>query len=411
MPDRRHFLKQLAMLGATTATPVTFALGQTQGQAEPVTEPTDGLFTVPHGQIMRSKTPPRKIIIPDVGEYKVLKGDFHMHTLFSDGSVMPQDRGREAIDNGLDVISITDHINSALFRAYPNIRDVVTVADRYGAVAPKIDQNIPYILANPEAEKSELILVRGVEIATGEWHLNCLFVHDINTIAEANDRRTLLAEGNDWQKMLAISVEQGGFNFWNHPDLVDGTPDTAPFGLKNGEPMRFFDEIEEAHQRGLLHGIEIFNGSTYYPIVSQWCEERDLAPIANTDIHGTDWAIYGHQNPFRPMTLLLAKERTHDSIKEAFFARRTVAFAAGMIIGNREWVEKLFAACVTLTVKPGILELTNKSDIPCLVQAGGSIRELPAMGKTTIYRNQSLKKLTVGNWLVGMNQPLEIALE
>jgi len=410
MSDRRQFLKQLALFGAVATTPVTFALGQTQGPSEQATEPTDGLFTVPHGQIMRSKTPSRKITIPDAGEYKVLKGDFHMHTVFSDGSVMPQDRVREAIDNGLDVISITDHINSALFRAYPDIRDVVAITDRHGAAAPKIDQNIPYILARPEAEKSELVLIRGVEIATSEWHLNCLFVHDINAIAEANGRRTLLAEGNDWQKMLAVSMEQGGFNFWNHPDLVDGSPDTAPFGLKSGEPLRFFDEIEEAHKKGLLHGIEIFNGSTYYPIVSRWCEERNLAPIANTDIHGTDWAVYGHQNPLRPMTLIFAKERTHDSVKEAFFAKRTVAFAAGMIIGSHEWVEKLFAACVTLTAKPGILELKNHSDIPCVVQAGSASRELPALETVSLYRSDSLKKLTISNWLVGMNQPLEIAL-
>ena len=97
-------------------------------------------------------------------------------------------------------------------------------------------------------------------------------------------------------------------------------------------------------------------------------------------------------------------------LREAFFANRTIGWAANMIFGHREWVEKLFVACVTVTVKPGILELTNKSDIPCLVQAGGNIRELPALGQTSIYRNENMKKLTVSNWLIGMNQPLEIPL-
>ena len=385
MSDRRHFLKQLALFGAAATTPVTFALGQNETSQVPTMEHSDGAFVVSHRQILRTPAPPRKITIPDVGEYQVLKGDFHMHTYFSDGQVMPKDRVLEAVDNGLDVIAVTDHLES-------QNKELTNGADR----------NRSYELAKAEADAKKLILVRAGEIATSEWHFNTLFLQDANAIASV-DR-------NEWQKRLAISVEQGGFNHWNHPNWIDRTPDTAPFGLKSGEPMRFFDEIEEAFKNGLLHGIEIFNGSTYYPIVSQWCEERNLAPISNTDIHGTDWAVYGHQNPFRPMTLLLAKERSHDSIKEAFFARRTVAFAAGMIIGSREWVEKLFMSCVTMTVKPGILELKNNSDIPCVVQAGGASRELSALGTVSIYRSDSLKKLTVGNWLVGMNQPLEIAL-
>ena len=385
MSDRRQFLKQLAFLGAMAATPVTFSLGQT----EPVAVPSDGLFTVPHRQILRTKAP-RIITIPDAEEYKVLKGDFHIHTLFSDGLVMPKDRVNEAVDNGLDVISITDHIE---YR--PNLGGGIKLLDRND------DLHFAYDIAKPEADKQNLILVRGTEITKSEWHFNAHFVQDVNAIA------TVVS---DWRKMLAVAADQGAFIHWNHPNWLDTTPDTAPFGLKRGEPMRFFPEIEEAFKNGHVHGIEVFNGSSYYPIVSQWCEERNLAMTCNSDIHASEWNQYGHQNPLRPMTLILAKERSHDSVKEAFFARRTVAFAAGMIIGSREWVEKLFAACVTLTAKPGILELVNKSDIPCVVQAGGVSRELPAQETVSIYRSDSLKKLTVGNWLVGMNQPLEVTL-
>jgi len=391
MSDRRHFLKQLALFGAMSATPVTFALGQTTPQAQPPTGSTDGLFVVPHGQILRPKAAPRQITIPDVGEYKVLKGDFHMHTLFSDGRVMPKERVDEAVDNGLDVIAITDHIEY-----HPNFGgNSIKLLDKND------DHNIAYDMAKPEADKQKLILVRGTEVTKNAWHFNALFIENANPIA---------AVVGDWKAMLAVAADQGGFIHWNHPNWIDTAPDTPPFGLKRGEPMQFFDEIEEVRNKGHLHGIEVFNGATYYPIVSQWCEERNLTMMANTDIHASDWNQYGHQNPLRPMTLIFAKERSYDSVKEAFFARRTVAFAAGMIIGSREWLEKLLAACVTMTVKPGVLELTNKSDIPCVVQAGGVSRELPAQGTVSIYRSDSLKKLTVANWLVGMNQPLEIAL-
>ena len=395
MFDRRHFLKQLALFGAVTATPMSFSpISITQGQdapiAEPSASPTDGRFTVPHAQIRPTRTP-RKITIPDAGEYKVLKGDFHIHTLFSDGLVMPKDRVAEALDNGLDVIAITDHIEY-----HPNI-----TGGALKLAANNDDQNLSTNFAKEDAEKNKLLLVRGAEITKSEWHFNALFVEDVNPIA---------AFGDDWRAMLAETVNQGGYVHWNHPNWIDRTPDTPPFGLKAGEPMRFFDEIEEARAKGLVHGVEVFNGSSYYPIAMEWCYERDLAMHCNSDIHASEWNNYGWQNPLRPMTLVLAEDRSVESVREAFFAKRTIGWAANMVFGYRDCLEKLFAACVTLTKKPGLLELTNKSDIPCLVQAGGHICELPAMGKTSIYRSESLKTLTVCNWLIGMNRPMEIAL-
>ena len=50
------------------------------------------------------------INIPDILGYKTLKCDFHMHTVFSDGQVWPTVRIDEAWRDGLDAISITDHI-------------------------------------------------------------------------------------------------------------------------------------------------------------------------------------------------------------------------------------------------------------------------------------------------------------
>jgi len=383
MSDRRHFLKQLALLGTVAVSPFSVAWGQNESASSPAVPSADGQFAVSYGNI-RTRKPARKITVPDVGEYKVLKGDFHIHTVFSDGAVMPQARVAEAVDNGLDVISITDHIE---YR--PNFG-----GGRLKLLDKNDDFNIAYDLAKPEADKQNLILVRGTEITKGmpPGHFNALFIEDANPIAAVVD---------DWKRMLAVACDQGGFIHWNHPNFP---------GFQPGDPMRFMDEHEETYKNGHLHGIEIFNGTTYYPIVSQWCEERNLGTIANSDIHASEWNTYGDQNLLRPMTLIFAKERTHDSVKEAFFARRTVGFAAGMVLGPQEWLNKLFAACVTVNTRPGLLELVNKSDIPCQVQAGGAMRELPAQGRLNIYRSNNLNKLTVMNWLVGMNQPLEIAL-
>lgn len=48
--------------------------------------------------------------LPNVSGYNVIKADFHMHTVFSDGKVWPDFRVGEAWVNGLDAMAITDHI-------------------------------------------------------------------------------------------------------------------------------------------------------------------------------------------------------------------------------------------------------------------------------------------------------------
>jgi len=63
----------------------------------------------------------KNVVIPNVGEYQVLKCDFHMHTVFSDGHVWPNVRNQETWQEGLDAYAITDHVE------YTPHKDDVTV--------------------------------------------------------------------------------------------------------------------------------------------------------------------------------------------------------------------------------------------------------------------------------------------
>jgi histidinol phosphatase-like PHP family hydrolase len=384
MSTRREFLQHAALLGATATLPMNFAINFALGQ-ENVTKPVDPLFTVRNGKITNPKRTPRKITIPNVGNFQVLKGDFHIHTLFSDGYVMPKDRVHEAVENGLDVIAITDHIEYRPF---------------FGGKSTQLkerndDHNIAYDIAKPEAEKNNLILVRGTEITKSKippGHFNAVFLKDVNPVAEAVD---------DWKKMLAVATDQGAFVFWNHPDFP---------GLKKEDPMSFTTEHDDVRRKGYLHGIEVFNGISHYPIVSDWCNEMDLGLITTSDIHLSEWNMYGSQNPLRPMTLILAENRTENAIREAFFARRTIGWAAGMILGRPQWVEQLFNACVGIAKNNGSLQLTNRSDIPCQIQIGNKIHELKPKSELVLTDNSVAKKLTVANWLIGTAKPLEISI-
>jgi len=378
MNTRYEFLKRIVSAVVVTAFLVPGLFAQ---DAVPSPPKDAKLFAVSYGdKINRQKAPPRTITIPNVGEYTVLKGDFHIHTIFSDGRVMPQDRVNEAVDNGLDVISITDHLGSR------------------GQFKLTEDQNIAYTVAKPEADKKKLILVHGTEISGNTMppgHLNALFITDANAIAPA-------AAAKDWKKALAVAAEQGAFIQWNHPGWVSNGG-----GLKKDEPMYFSDFHEEARLKGHLHGIEVFANSAclYHPIAHDWCNEKDLAVMTNTDIHPSELERFGPQNPRRQITLILAKERTLESVKEAMFAKRTIGWAADMVFGRDPWIEQLFRACVEIKKTETGLTLRNLSDIPCVIEVDGKTSELPPQGAVEIG---PAKKLIVANWFVGAFKPMEI---
>ncbi|MDR3196638.1 MAG: hypothetical protein LBU34_02110 [Planctomycetaceae bacterium] len=383
MSSRRDFLKCSALLGAATT---TFATNIVSKGDTLITNQKKTYTVNMKPCVVPLPLSPREIIIPNVEGFKVLKGDFHLHTLFSDGQVMPSDRIIEAVDNGLDIIAITDHIE---------YRPFFSKKGRYKLNNELAENfNIWYDTAKPEAEKHHFLLVRGAEI-TKELplgHFNVLFANDINPIAAAV---------NDWRKMLKIAADQGAFLLWNHPG----------YEIPADKPLQFTELHEEAYQQGLLHGIEIFNGWDYYPIVSDWCNERNLALFANSDIHPSELRCYGIKNMFRPITLVLAKEQTVESTKEAFFARRTIAWAANILWGRDPWLPALFKASVNIKFSSsGTLELTNTSSLPISVTIGGVAFNLPKDVKCQVYRAEGVKTLTVTNWMVATNKPLEIPL-
>ncbi len=135
------------------------------------------------------------IIIPDVRGYKVLKCDFHTHTVFSDGHVWPNVRNQEAWEEGLDALAITDHIE------YTPQREDVKVAHNRG-----------YELLKDDAAKNNLILVKGSEITrnTPPGHFNAIFIDDASGFIEERSSKMDRAA-------VMKTAEQKAFIFWNHP--------------------------------------------------------------------------------------------------------------------------------------------------------------------------------------------------
>ena len=240
----------------------------------------------------------KNIKIPDIAGYKVLKGDFHMHTVNSDGTVSAELRVEEAWEEGLDVIAITDHISH-----------------RPGAK----DENLSYNQAIREANRRGITLVKGGEVDFREvGHANFLFAEDVNKF-----------QTSDWRIAFNEAKAQGAFIMWNHPG----------WGVPKIEWLPVHTELLE---NGMLHGIEIFCELEYYPIAADWCYEKGLAMISNSDSHYAMVRLYDFNNVrYRPMTLILAKDNSLEAIKDAMMNARTIAYFFGRMTGKKEYLEEL----------------------------------------------------------------------
>jgi len=262
----------------------------------------------------------RQIIsIPDFDGYITLKCDFHMHTVFSDGTVWPTVRVQEAWKEGLDAIAITDHIEYL-----PHSKDIVS------------DHNRSFEIAEPLSKQLDILLVRSAEITRSmpPGHLNALFISNAN-----------LLEREDVNDAIKEAREQGAFIMWNHPGWKSQQPDTT----------LWWDEHSYLLENDLMHGIEVFNSRSYYPEALDWANEKKLTMFANSDIHGPMDVDDGH----RPMTLVFAKSRTQGGLKEAMFSRRTAVYFDNTLMGQTALLEPLFFASLQYEAEP--LKLSNKS--------------------------------------------------
>lgn len=248
------------------------------------------------------------IHFPDLPGYKTLSCDLHMHTVFSDGNVWPTVRVEETWRQGLDAIAITDHIEYQ-----PHKEDVPTKHNR------------PYELAEQAAGEHGMLLIRGAEITrdTPPGHFNAIFLNDIASL-----------DVPDFLEAIKRANQQGAFVFWNHQ------------GWKGEEQGRWLDVHTTMYDNKWLQGMEVANEDEYYPQAHRWCLEKKLTMLGDSDIHDPDLRRESLSGDHRTMTLVLAKDRSLASVKEALIAGRTIVWFKDQLIGRDELLSPFFAACI-----------------------------------------------------------------
>ena len=68
---------------------------------------------------------------------------------------------------------------------------------------------------------------------------------------------------------------------------------------------------------------------------------------SNTDMHTSTYEYYRLNGALRNMTLIFAKDKSLESLKEAMKARRTLAYSFGTIAGEAQLLADFFNASVS----------------------------------------------------------------
>ena len=248
----------------------------------------------------------QEIVFPQVRGLRVIKADLHIHTIYSDGQVLPETRVWEAWRDGLDLMVITDH-PEYLKLAFPQDRDRA-----FGR-------------ALPLARALGLMLVRGAELTTLS-RPNYTEEHSDHVVAFIQDESPFYG---DFDTAVRSARDQGAVIIWAHPGprWARGR-DTAP-GVGVAGRDRAEKTVAAEGERGLDTTGENLSSPTSWTGVSStiWPSSPCRTPTGPS----TRW--WTEPGERRDMTLVLAESRGEKEIREAIKARRTLAYFGEMIWG------------------------------------------------------------------------------
>ena len=327
-----------------------------------------------------------EIILPQVKGFNCYKADLHVHTSYSDGAVTPAGRVNEAWYDGLDILAITDHLES-----HSGVKRFFKVAAPYNkngkptrytppgsTQMPKsgIDPGlkIDFNAIHQEAENINkrkgynLLLIKGCEMARNKerlGHYNALFVKDLNSIYNF-----------DLKEAFKNVKSQGGLIIHNHPGYTD----------------KYETEWHaQCRKEGLIDGIEVANGLRYYPPMVSRCIDEKLFMVGATDTHDVTDHRYTSVGCFRTMTIIFAKELTEEAIKEALLQRRSIAYAGGDLIGEEKWLAEFLNAAIDCRLvktdrKSGsrTFTFTNRSSLTYELRRGRTVYTLEPFRTITL---------------------------
>ena len=236
-----------------------------------------------------------------------ISSDLHIHTVFSDGVVWPTLRVDEALRDSIDLISLTEHIEYQ-----SHLSDI-----------PHKNRNRSFQIAGGYVKNQPLAVVHGTEITKPmpPGHFNAIFINDANRFFDV-DKKPL-----EFSNAIKEANKQGAFVFWNHPHWEANRSD----GIAKLDPIH-----KEIINKGLLHGIEVVNFDTFSEEALQIALENELTIMGTSDVHILiEWDFINKKESYhRPLTFIITKNKSIESIKKALFNGDTFVWYRDLIIGK-----------------------------------------------------------------------------
>ena len=238
-----------------------------------------------------------------------ISSDLHIHTVFSDGVVWPTLRVDEAVRDSIDLISLTEHIE---YQSHLN--DI-----------PHKNRNRSFQIAGGYVKNKPLAVVHGTEITKPmpPGHFNAIFIENANKFFDIENKPLKFEEA------ITEANNQGAFVFWNHPNWEANRSD----GIAKLDPIH-----KKIIEKGLLHGIEVVNFDTFSEEALRIALENNLTVMGTSDVHILiEWDFNNKKESFhRPLTFIISKSRSMESIKDALFDGNTFIWFRDLIIGKHE---------------------------------------------------------------------------
>ena len=340
---------------------------------------------------------------PVVNGFNVYAADFHTHSIYSDGKVMPAFRVEEAWLDGLDIMAVTEHIevrscertfvdylskySDRKYRKAKNTSLLDAAPDKDGIM---VDLNYSVNQALSEAEKYGILIVPGTEITRRQGHFNALFTTDNNLVYDP-----------DPIVSMRNAKSQGALIMHNHPGWHRKNLDYSPLE-------------KQAYEEGLIDGVEVMNMTEFYPAVIDRVRQNGQFIAADTDIHGSTASDYRLGGFDRPMTLVLAKEKSLEAVREALKSGRTLAYGFGVLCGEEHLLKDFFLAGIKAEVlmetsKEKVVMLANSTSVPYILQRKGQnpvhLDPHSAIRMSVGAKNSSLKFSILNMWSGAASHP------
>ncbi len=243
---------------------------------------------------------------------KPLKGDLHMHSIYSDGRATPFAMVMASLDAGMDFVSVTDHDSyegslEAIFKVKQNNIDILVLAGEEVSVGGKKDMSI-------SQGNGHILSINANKSIEDQRKDISKYERELETIVQALKKEDIDTSINLSHYAKNIWVidkikEAKGISILAHPNWI----------YKDGKYHLHQAFYKEMLKSSHLDGVEVFgeekikehNNMTHLTALQTKNKHKYLTPFANSDAHDSDHEI-GER-----FTIVFAKDKSASSLIKA----------------------------------------------------------------------------------------------